>query len=94
MAAPDFKQQIGFSVTDKRKKKDKATTTKNVEKTRSCKLREYFAMARFLKIFLKSLFSDSKIKFLSMTPNPVDTRLRFNVYKTSIRCRRRRIDVL
>ena len=26
--------------------------------------------------------------------NPVDTRHRFNVYKTSIRRRRRRIDVL
>ena len=25
---------------------------------------------------------------------PVDTRRRFNVYKTSMRCRRRRIDVL
>ena len=27
-------------------------------------------------------------------PNPVDTRRRFNVYKTPIRPRRRRIDVL
>ena len=32
-------------------------------------------------------------KTLLESQNPVDTR-RFNVYKTSIRCRRRRMDVL
>ena len=31
---------------------------------------------------------------ISIFANPLDTRRRFNVYKTSIRRRRRRIDVL
>ena len=63
-----IRNKIGFCLKDKRKKKDKATN-KNFKKARSCTVTKFFAMARFFKIFLKSLFSDSKSKFLSMTPN-------------------------
>ena len=48
---------------------------------------------------LRTIFNASaKYKYAmslnDVSYNPVDTRRRFNVYKTSIRCRRRRIDVL
>ena len=49
-----------------------------------------FSVQTMGKLFL---FKGSS-KLITEAYNPVDTRRRFNAYKTSIRRRRRRIDVL
>ena len=47
----------------------------------------------YLEKIQSNLKVKTKIKLIRMTNIPVDTRHRFNVYKTSIQRRRRRIDV-
>ena len=46
----------------------------------------------YLRKFLENMWNISLL--LTSFPYPINTRRRFNVYKTSIQCRQRRIEVL